>query len=194
MKTAINIILLVLVVALVYLLTAKPELLINPDKTNTAAEGFSRFYANFRNTLQQGSNRSDFIITLPDSSDELVPQLRRRAQQVLAGDPNWRGPVMRRRFHAGDTVKQILGQYAQQEGLVLFWTLPRDYVIKQFFETNGSLIESMQELAVTINPDFQLQVSAWYCPRSLALVITNLNDPYLQENCIATPRTMPSRR
>lgn len=194
MKTAINIILLILVAALVYLLIAKPELVLNPEKPNTAAEGFSRFYANFRNSLEQGANRSEFIVTLPDSSEELIPQLRRRTQMVLTGDPNWRGPVMRRRFHAGQTVKQILGQYAQQEGLVLFWTLPRDYVIKQFFETNGSLFDAMQEVAVTIGPDFKQQVNAWYCPQSLALVITNLDDPYLQQNCVAAPRAMPNRR
>lgn len=194
MKIAVNLLLIILLLALGYFLLVKPDLLINPEKSNPAAEGFSRFYSNFRNSILQGSNKSDYVITLKDSSGDLVAQLRRREQQVYAADPSWRGEIMRRRFHAGDTVKQALGSYAQQENMVLFWTLPRDYVIKQFFETQGSLLEALQELAFTISPDFKQQAVGWYCPKSRALVMTDLQDPFLQQNCIATARSLPARR
>ncbi|MCT8124774.1 TcpQ domain-containing protein [Alishewanella sp. BS5-314] len=194
MKVFVNVILLLLGIVLIYFLVIKPDVLINPEKTNTAAEGFSRFYANFRNSIMQGSSKSEYIITLQDSSKDLIPQLRRRELQVTAADPAWRGANTRRRFQAGETVKQALGQYAQQENLVLFWTLPRDYVIKQFFETNGTLLDTVQELAFTISPDFKQRVTGWYCPRARALVMTDLEHEYLRQSCIATAQSLPARR
>jgi hypothetical protein len=181
MKVFLSLLLLALVLTLGYFLLVRPDFLLNSDKSNPAAEGFSRYH-------------SDFVISLPDGSAELIPQLRRREAQVSPADPAWRGEVTRRRFQSGTTLKVQLGQYVQQEDMVLYWTLPRDYVVKQFFETNGSLLDALQELAFTLSPDFKQQVSAWYCPKSRALLLTDLQDPFLQQNCIATPRSLPQRR
>lgn len=186
MKIFIKLLLLVITLVAVYLLVIKPELLINPDKPNAAADGFSRFYSNFRGNIQQGNGHSDYILRLRDSSDELILMLRRREQQVAPLSPSWRGEVIRRRFHAGGTLKDALHSYAQQEQMALFWTLPRDYVIKQFFETNGSLLETIQEMVVTIGPDFSNPVYGYFCPKSRALVLTDLDDSFLQQQCIAT--------
>lgn len=194
MKVFLSLLLLALVLTLGYFLLVRPDFLLNSDKSNPAAEGFSRFYSNFRNSVLQGTHHSDFVISLPDGSAELIPQLRRREAQVSPADPAWRGEVTRRRFQSGTTLKVQLGQYVQQEDMVLYWTLPRDYVVKQFFETNGSLLDALQELAFTLSPDFKQQVSAWYCPKSRALLLTDLQDPFLQQNCIATPRSLPQRR
>lgn len=194
MKVAVNLLLLVVTIALVYFLLVKSDILINPEKPNPAADGFSRFYSNFRNNVMQGSSANDYVITLKDSSNDLIPQLRRRETQVNAADAGWRGEVTRRRFQSGDTLKTLLAQYVQQEDMVLFWTLPRDYMIKQFFETNGNLLEALQELAFTISPDFQQQVTAWYCPKSRALVLTDIQHTFLQQNCITAPRSLPRRR
>lgn len=194
MKIFVNLLLFVIVIAAIYLLVIKPDLLINPDKTNTAAEGFSRFYANFRSSMQQGGNQSDYTLKLRDSSDELILMLRRREQQVTPLTSSWRGEVARRRFHAGGTLKDALQSYAQQEQMVLFWTLPRDYVIKQFFETNNSLLDTIQEMAVTIGPDFSKPVHGYFCPKSRALVLTDLDDPFLKQHCFATGPAAQTRR
>lgn len=185
MKIILKLLLLIIVVAAIYLLIIKPELLINPEKPNAAADGFSRFYQNFRNSLQQDS-KSDFVIKQRDTSEELVLLLRRREQQVIPANTNWRGASTRRRFQAGVTLKDSLQSYAQQEQMVLFWTLPRDYVIKQFFETNGNMLDTLQQMVVTISPDFTKPVYGYFCPKSRALVITDLNDPFLTQHCTAT--------
>lgn len=194
MKTFIKLLLFVIALAALYLLVIKPDLLINPEKPNTAAEGFSRFYANFRSNIQQGGSQSDYILRLRDSSDELILMLRRREQQVTPLAASWRGEVVRRRFHAGATLKDALQSYAEQEQMVLFWTLSRDYVIKQFFETNSSLFDTIHEIAVTINPDFIKPVQGYFCPKSRALVLTDLEDPFLQQHCFATGPTAQTRR
>lgn len=194
MKILINLIVLVVIIVVVILLVKKPDFLINPEKTNAAADGFSRFYANFRSSLQQGGSQSNYTVNLRDSSDELIIMLRRREQQVSPANPAWRGEVVRRRFQEGVTLKTALEDYAQQEQMQLFWTLPRDYVIKQFFETNGSMLDSLQQMAITVAPDFTKPVKGFFCPKSRALVITDLDDPFLQQHCVVTGAAAQSAR
>lgn len=194
MKLAINLLVLTIVAALIYLLIMKPDLLINPDKPNAAADGFSRFYSNFRNSIQQGSQQSDYVLQIPDTSEQLTAQLRRRQQHITPVTTSWRGGVSRRRFQAGTTLKTALQDYAQQEQMELYWTLPRDYVVKQFFETNGNMVETVQTVALAIGPDFTKPVFGFLCPKSRALVITDLDDPFLKQQCVATGNTSQQRR
>lgn len=194
MKLVFKLLLLALLVAAMYLLIVKPELLIDPEKPNPAADGFSRFYSNFRNSLQQGDQKSEYVLNLRDTSKELVPLLYRREQQVSAAPANWRGEVKRRRFPAGDTLKNTLQAYAQQENMVLYWTLPRDYIVKQFFESRGTLVDTVQQIAITIGPDFVKPVHGYFCPKSRALVLTDSDDMFLKQHCIATGEAAQTRR
>ncbi|MDP5034784.1 TcpQ domain-containing protein [Alishewanella sp. SMS8] len=187
MKILLQLLVGILVIGLVFLLITKPELLFDPTKKNAAAEGFSRFYSDYRTSLQKTRDASDFIITIPDTSDELVLRLRRRELQVAApAAATWRGQKIRRRFEAGKTIKQVLQDYADQEQMQLFWALPRDYVVKEYFVTNGSLVEALQEMTVTISPDFKQPIFGFFCPNARALVVTYLTDPFFQQNCVAT--------
>lgn len=194
MKLFFKLMLIVLCVAAIYLLVTKPDLLINPEKPNAAADGFSRFYQNFRNSLQQDSNKSEFVLKRRDSSEELVLLLRRREQQVTPMNNNWRGNVTRRRFQQGETIKETLENYAKEEQMLLFWTLPQDYVVKQLFEINANMVNTVQEIAFTIGPDFPKPVHGFVCPKSRALVITDLDDPFLKQHCFATGSSAQLRR
>lgn len=180
-----NIVLLVLLGGLAYLILTRPDFLIRKDSANVAAEGFSEFYGKIRGSLADGARElSKFKLTLPDTSDQLTRQLQQRSQIVIPGDINWRGQVTDRRFREGDTVKTKLSEYARSEGIELFWTLPRDYVVKHYFQTDTSLITTIHEVAVAIAPDFQSPVMAYYCPRERAAVITDKTNPHLQQHCI----------
>ncbi|HEX5791967.1 MAG TPA: TcpQ domain-containing protein [Rheinheimera sp.] len=180
-----NLSLLVILGALAYAIFTKPDFLIRKDSTNVAAEGFSEFYSKIRGSIADGAKElSQFKLPLPDTSDRLTKQLQQRANVVVPGEPNWRGQVTNRRFREGDTVKTKLTEYAQTEGMALFWTLPRDYVVKQYFQTETTLIETIHEIAVAIAPDFHSPVMAYYCPRERAAVITDKANDHLQKNCM----------
>lgn len=185
-----NISLLVILGGLAYLLLTKPDFLIRKDSTNVAAEGFSEFYSKIRGSLADGARElSQFKLTLPDTSDKLSTQLQQRSAVVVPADINWRGSVTDRRFREGDTLKTELTEFARAEGLELFWTLPRDYVVKQYFQIDDSLIATIHKVSVAIAPDFSSPVQAFFCPRERAAVITYKSNPYLSEHCIsaATP-------
>lgn len=180
-----NITLLVVLGGLAYAILTKPDFLIRKDSANVAAEGFSEFYGKIRGSIADGARElSEFKLALPDTSDRLTQQLVQRSKVVVPGDKNWRGLVTDRRFREGDTVKTKLTEFARAENTELFWTLPRDYVVKQYFQTDTTLIETIYEIAVAIAPDFSSPVLAYYCPRERAAVITDKENDYLRQNCM----------
>lgn len=180
-----NILLLLVLGTLAYLLIMKPDFLLRKDTVNEAAEGFSEFYSKVRNSLSDGMKQlSEFKIALPDTSDKLTSQLTQRASVTVPGNENWRGNVTDRRFREGETIRTRLSEYAKDEGIELYWTLPRDYVVKHYFQTDSSLIETIYEVAMAIAPDFASPVVAYYCPRERAAVITDKENAYLQQNCM----------
>lgn len=188
-----SLVLLAVLGGLAYLLVTKPDFLIRKDTVNKAADGFSEFYGKIRGSIADGAKQlSEFKINLPDTSDKLTGQLVQRGKVTIPGNENWRGQVIDRRFREGDTVKNKLTEYARAEGLELYWTLPRDYVIKQYFQTDTSLIETLHEVAVAIAPDFSSPVLAYYCPLERAAVITDKANNHLQQFCI-TADTPPAK-
>ena len=180
-----NITLLVLLGGLAYAILTKPDFIFRKDSANVAAEGFSEFYSKIRGSIADGARElSEFKLSLPDTSDRLTQQLMQRSKVVVPGDKNWRGLVTDRRFREGDTIKTKLTEFARAENTELFWTLPRDYVVKQYFQTDTTLIETIYEIAVAIAPDFRSPVLAFYCPRERAAVITDKENDYLKQNCM----------
>jgi hypothetical protein len=185
-----NIGLLLLLGALAYAMLTKPDFLLRKDSVNAAAKGLSEFYTKFRGSISDTTLKiSNFRIHLPDTSDRLTEQLQQRSKMVTPGEPNWRGLVTDRRFREGDTVKSKLTEYAHSEGIELFWTLPRDYVVKQYFQTDTTLIESIYTISAAIAPDFSSPVLSYYCPRERAAVITDKTNAYLQQHCITADTT-----
>ena len=180
-----NITLLVLLGGLAYAILTKTDFIFRKDSANVAAEGFSEFYSKIRGSIADGARElSEFKLSLPDTSDRLTQQLMQRSKVVVPGDKNWRGLVTDRRFREGDTIKTKLTEFARAENTELFWTLPRDYVVKQYFQTDTTLIETIYEIAVAIAPDFRSPVLAFYCPRERAAVITDKENDYLKQNCM----------
>lgn len=180
-----NIILLLVLGSLGYVLLARPDLFDLSNRTNQAAEGFSNFYSSIRSAIDDtDSRRSKFTLTLADTSSDLTSQLQQRAAKVTPLEAVWRGQVTDRRFRAGDTVKTVLDQYAKQQTIQLYWTLPRDYVVKHYFQTDTSLIGTIYEISRAIAPDFASPVLAYFCPQERAAVITDKANHYIQQRCI----------
>ncbi len=168
-----------------YILLTKSELIIERETVNTAARGFTEFYSKIRGTQADRERKSDFHITLPDTSGQLSRNLAQRGREVLPAPASWQGLVTDRRFRAGESLKTTLGNYARNEGIELYWTLPRDYIIKQYFQTDSTLLGTVHDIARSIAPDFAEPVVSFFCPNERAVVVTNRLTPYLQQNCQA---------
>ncbi|MGI5308998.1 TcpQ domain-containing protein [Rheinheimera sp. WS51] len=181
-----NILLLLILGSAGYILLVRPDLVDLSSRTNQAAEGLSKFYSSIRGSIADGADKlSKFKLTLPDTSKDLTSQLQQRATAVTPLEANWRGQVTDRRFREGETVKTLLSGYAMQQGIQLYWTLPRDYVVKHYFQTDTSFIGTVYQISQAISPDFSLGVQAYFCPQERAAVITDKQNDYIQQHCIA---------
>lgn len=178
-----SLIIVVILGSVIYLLLIRPDFLsVNREQSNRAADGLSSFYERIRGTLAD-IDLSEFVIRLPDTSGRLTQQLEQRALQVNAVTENWQGRTTDRRFREGDTVKTKLSEYAQAEGMELYWTLPRDYVVKQYFQTNGPFVDTVAEITAAIEPDFPNPLLSYLCHNERALVITDRPNAYIRQHC-----------
>jgi hypothetical protein len=135
----------------------------------------------------------EYIIKLPDTSDKLTETLSGRTNTVPPLTEKWSGNSVQRKFAAGSKVRDQMSSFADAEGIELIWTLPRDYVVKHYFHSEGDYLDALRDIATAIAPDFQTPVLVFLCPKERAAVITDKNNPFLDNNCTQLNAELPVR-
>ncbi|WP_333796162.1 TcpQ domain-containing protein [Rheinheimera sp.] len=180
-----------ILIALAVFLLSKPELFKNTTHTTghvkmAAAQEFTNFYEQIRFSLDATKDLSkEFIISLTDTSGSLAETLAARTNTVPPLEDGWTGKIMQRRFKAGNKIREDLIAYASAEDIELIWTLPRDYVVKHYFHSEGDYLKTLKEIASAIAPDFEKPVLLYMCPKERAAVMTDKTNNFLQQNCRA---------
>jgi hypothetical protein len=152
--------------------------------SKTAAAEFTDFYEQIRFSLDATGNISEeFIVKLKDTSSELEQTLNARTDTVPPLETNWRGQKVQRRFQPGSKVRDEMTSYADSEGVELLWTLPRDYIVKHYFHTEGDYLSTLKEIATAIAPDFEKPILVYFCPNERAAVITDRSNEFMLSNC-----------
>jgi len=165
------------------LLTPKPETAKIEIKT-AAAKEFTNFYEQLRYSLDTSVDKSkEFIINLTDTSDKLTTTLEKRTNTVPEMPANWSGTVTIRKFEPGSKVREHMIEFAKQDEMELFWTLPRDYVVKHYFQSEGDYLKTLKDIAKAIAPDFEFPVRAYFCPKQRAAVLTDKPNLFVEQNC-----------
>lgn len=184
------------IVALVFLLGLAAVLLFYPDlllpksepakvqiKTAAAME-FTNFYEQLRYSLDTSVDKSkEFIVKLNDTSDQLTTTLESRTNTVPEMPQNWSGSQANRKFEPGSKVREHMIEFARQEDMELYWTLPRDYVVKHYFQSEGDYLKTLKDIAKAIAPDFENPVRAYFCPKQRAAILTDKPNLFLEQNC-----------
>ncbi|MFT5163703.1 MAG: hypothetical protein ACI9FJ_002300 [Alteromonadaceae bacterium] len=150
-----------------------------------AAKGLSDFYGKVKEELLgNGKTIGDgFVLKLDKPTLSVDEQLQNRAQIVTPGSYKFTGEVEDRHFRSGETIKDILSEYAAKEGIVLIWRLEKDYIIKHYFQVESNLVSTIGSVAKALDSDFERDVFGYYCPRERAAVITYDSSSYLKSNC-----------
>lgn len=138
------------------------------------SESFSRMYANFRLSSRQPhpTSTGDFVIDLPTSQDSLSYQLKEMITPYNAGESDWAGMSQYRSFRQGSTLKEGLTKHLEKGGLRLLWDLNQDFIIKNRFETNGTLVESVKVITSSIQHNFSNPIELLKCPQQRTIVVT----------------------
>jgi hypothetical protein len=153
--------------------------------TNKAAKGLSAFYANINaeNIGKNGPVVRNNIVYLPDHEDDLELLLDARRKIVRAYPKNWQGEVESRPFRLGETIFQKLYEYAEEERLAVFWRINRDFVVKDAFRINKTVLKTALQLAQGIEGHFQNGLSVYFCYQSKSIVMIEGTKSYLDERC-----------
>ena len=153
-------------------------------KENKAATGLSKFYANINGdpNVKTPTIRNN-IVYLPEPEDDLELLLDARKKVVRPYPKNWQGSIDSRPFRLGETIHEKLAEYAKEEKLSVFWRLNRDYVVKDAFRINKTILKTALQLGQGINGHFQNGVSIYFCYSSRSIVVIEGTKSYLDERC-----------
>lgn len=146
----------------------------------------SDFYAQHRMSQSKPheDSQGDFVVDLNKESESLQNRLNKMAaQQSAPVEGRWVGEHRYRTFSAGSTLREAITNYAQNEGMQVIWELDQDFIVKNQFQMEDTLVGSLYQIAKAVDSNFSGQVIAYVCPKQRSLVITDENTPFLQDNC-----------
>ncbi len=155
------------------------------DSTENISDNLALFYEKFRysSTDPIKEQFGDYVIALQIPKQSQTEQLVAISDANLVPEDDWQGQYKLRSFAQGTTIKTEVMKYAEQEGMRLIWDLKQDFVIKQRFLSENSLVLTLDEIAGAIDANFMPQVSVYFCNEKRTIVITDTPGTYVAENC-----------
>lgn len=172
----------------------KTKPVIDKKKTNAAAEGLSRFYANLHGSDDDDGPRiRNNIVYLPEPKGDLVEILEARRLVTRPLRKNWRGTTDNRPFRKGQTLHQKLVEYAEKDGLEVIWWLDRDFIVKDPFRINKDIVNTAHRVGQAIGGHFQNGLSSYFCYQQRTLVLIEKELSYLDEECLLLPLKKKNR-
>ena len=160
----------------------KPE---GAQEEKSVSKGLSDFYREFRmsSTDPIKDEVGDFVLELSGQDQPLDSQLEKMSSDIKPISSRWVGEHKYRTFKAGNTLREAISSYAQQEGMQVIWDLDQDFVIKHQFQMDNTIVGSLKKIASAIDSSFEGEVVTYVCPKQRSLVVTDENTDYLKRNC-----------
>ncbi len=151
---------------------------------NAVADNVSRFYSEFRASSRDPIKEKfgDFVVPL-DKDDTPIDELLSKSSKTTNKDVDWQGDFKQRAFPQGSTLMNESMSYFEQEGLRLVWHLDQDFIVKNRFISENTLVGMLEEVAQAIDANFLLDVQIYYCEAQATMVITDKLESYLIDNC-----------
>ncbi|WP_420933505.1 TcpQ domain-containing protein [Alteromonas sp. A081] len=151
----------------------------------SVSKGLSEFYSEFRMlaTDPLREEQSDFVLDIVGVDPNLDTKLEMMVSKTRPVESNWTGERKYRTFQDGNTLREAMSQYAQDEGMQLIWNLEKDFVIKHQFQLNNTVSGSLAKIASAIDSSFEGEVKAYLCADQRSLVVTAKETELLKNQC-----------
>ncbi|WP_296046268.1 TcpQ domain-containing protein [uncultured Alteromonas sp.] len=165
-------------------MTSAPKPVDAPEE-RSVAKGLSDFYREFRMTASEPerSEGADMVLDLTPSEQSLDDRLQSMSSALKPVDGRWEGEYKYRTFRAGNTLREAISSYAEQEGMQVIWDLNQDFVIKHQFQMDNTVAGSLAKIASAIDSNFEGKVATFVCPKQRSLVVTEKVTEYLSTQC-----------
>ena len=158
---------------------------VDAPEERSVAKGLSDFYREFRMTASEPerSEGADMVLDLTPSEQSLDDRLQSMSSALKPVDGRWEGEYKYRTFRAGNTLREAISSYAEQEGMQVIWDLNQDFVIKHQFQMDNTVAGSLAKIASAIDSNFEGKVATFVCPKQRSLVVTEKVTEYLSTQC-----------
>jgi hypothetical protein len=149
------------------------------------AKGLTQFYTEYRLSATDAKQEElgDFVIGLNPPNASIDDRLRSMENSGKSSANGWVGEHKFRSFKPGKTLREAITEFAQAEGMQVFWELDQDFIVKNHFQMDDTITGSLHTLAKAIDSNFNGDVITYFCPKHRTLVITNESNAYLRNNC-----------
>lgn len=165
-------------------LSSQPTPVDAPEE-RSVARGLSDFYREFRMSSNDPvkTEGGDMVLDLTPSDQSLDDRLQSMSSELKPVDGRWVGEYKFRTFKAGNTLREAISSYAEQEGMQVIWDLDQDFVIKHQFQMDNTIAGSLAKIASAIDSNFEGKVATFVCPKQRSLVVTENISEYLTSQC-----------
>ena len=151
----------------------------------SVASGLGNFYRDYlsSSTSPEEEEQGDFVLDIEGVDPELDSKLASMSSQTRPVADSWTGEHKYRSFKEGSTLREVISQYAQAEGMQVIWNLEQDFVIKYQFQLENTVAGSLANIANAIDSNFEGKVRVYMCPNQRSLIVTATETEFLTENC-----------
>ena len=148
-------------------------------------DNFSQMYARFRmsSTTPEKPTPGDFVLALPAQHKALADRLNALNVPATLVTSDWSGMHKSRSYQQGMTLQEGLASHTEQEGFQLIWDLDQDFIIKDRFATQGTLLESARIIRSSIQQNFEKPIHILTCEGQRAIVLTVVDIKSLSGYC-----------
>ena len=155
------------------------------DSDSSIAASVSKFYADFRMSSRDPIKEryGDYVIVLSEESNPIGERIDNITERNYPPIDNWTGAYKERPFAKSSTLKAEASSFVAKAGYTLVWDLSQDFIIRERFIANGTLVEMLEDIAGAIDANFDHPIDVYFCFKKRALVITDKRTAYLTKNC-----------
>jgi len=151
----------------------------------------SRFFTGMRTSTKPIEDElSPYVIALettPFPLSEVLAELANEKQQagITPLASTWTGSLDEHWFMPDETLKGRLETLAIAEGLTFIWWLDRDYIVKSPFSVKGHFVDLVNEVAATINADYDTDVHGFLCVAQHAIIMIKKEfERLVEDDCL----------
>ncbi|MDT0593587.1 TcpQ domain-containing protein [Glaciecola petra] len=161
-------------------------------KNTSVAESVSNFYAEFRQTSRDPIKEryGEYVVVLEENNEAVSELIDNVSDQLYPPMSNWEGNYQERAFSSQSTLMQEAKKYAAAEGFNLVWDLKHDFIIRNRFQSNNTLIGMLEEIAGAVDANFDKPILVYFCFQKRALVLTTKENNFLANNCQKSPGSL----
>ena len=175
------------VINLKHVATTAPKPKGSPDKKN-ASKGLTDFYSEYRlpSTRPHREDKSDFVMELNTPNTNINDRLKKMESIQKPVSGRWVGDYKFRTFKSFSTLREAITTYAQSEGMQIIWELNQDFIVKNQFQMEDTIVGSLEKIARAVDSNFNGDVLTYFCTKQRSLIITDNTTDYIRKNCKRT--------